>query len=241
MSANAWQIIRAGATDDGVHQLRAEYLERPDASRAIELGAALLWVRNYQAAWEVFHEARRHERWTNSTYFGMAGVAKWCLNDEGEAIEEWRAGLEAQYSDSAGGVTLPLLLFVASIVNPALFPQGEAKKLLTAKANDRRVVNWPGPIAEFLLGRIDNSGLRKKCVGMDDSDTVVRHWRANFYQGVLEYAGGNATRFKELMRETAMTSDDDFDSSNKLFLVKLWHEEFFIARHEAVERPPSSV
>jgi hypothetical protein len=66
----------------------------------------------------------------------MAGTAKWRANEHGAAIEDWHAGLRAhQYADAGGlGVKIPLLLFVASILDPPVFPRKQAEEVLRKKA-----------------------------------------------------------------------------------------------------------
>jgi hypothetical protein len=75
---------------------------------------------------------------------------------------------------------------------------------------------------------------------------MIRHWEADFYLGILEHARGNRERAIELMRKTAITTDDDFDLfKRQRYLAIIWQSEFFIARHEtaasaAAETPCSS-
>src|SRR5213595_3977298 len=93
-----WDLIRAGKTEEGLRLLKNAYGSKPDASHIMELGAAYLWLREYREAWEHFKKAIDTYPRSNSAFFGMAGVAKWCLNDPEEAVKQWRAGLQAEYA-----------------------------------------------------------------------------------------------------------------------------------------------
>ena len=225
--------MQSGDADQAIRMLREAYEQMPDASHIMELGVGYLWVKDYQAAWNHFQIVNQERPLYGAAFYGMDGVAKWCMNDPEESVRQWRAGLKCQYADGAGGVKLPLLLFITSVIKPIIFSKAEAEKLLTVRANDRHVKNWPGPVAEYLLGRIDEKGLRSKCVGVHEDDTFMRHWMTDFFMGVLELARGNIGHYQEIVRKIGETSVTDYKINSKQFLGKLWHEEFFLARHEA--------
>ena len=185
-------------------------------------------------AFEHFAKVNREYTHSFSAFYAMAGAAKWCLKSPQEAVTCWIDGLDCQFADAAGGVSLPLLLLFGSVVHPDLYSQDEAKRLLSLRADDRRIGNWPGPIAEFVLGRIDQELLRSKCNGYNDSDTKVRNWLADFYVAAAGRSRGDESTFSKAMSDTALISDDDFDPTKIHFLAKLWHTEFFLARHESM-------
>ena len=100
----------------------------------MRLGVAYLWLRKY-------HEAEQHFRFSIKTYpysvadfFGMAGTAKLRANEHGARIEDWLAGLRAQYAAGGLGVKIPLLLFIASILDSPVFPRKQAEEVLRKKA-----------------------------------------------------------------------------------------------------------
>ena len=200
----------------------------------MELGVAYLWVQDYQAAWEHFDSANQRYPKHADVFYGMAGAAKWCSNDPQESVRQSAAGLECQYADAAGGVRLPLLLFFASVVRPQVFDRTEAETLLAIlREGSLRARNSPGALAGLVLGGIDAGDFRDRCVGRNESDTLLRRWLTDFYVGVVEHERGSLGAFKEAMKKTATTVDDDFEVNKGHYLRKLWHPEFFIARHEA--------
>lgn len=231
-TATPWQLLRHGENEEALRRMREAYAHDQGPSYVMDLGVAYLWLGRYDAAWEHFNGANRKEPKRYDVYYGMAGAAKWCLDERDVAIRQWQVGCDCEYADGAGGVGAPLHLFIASLLAPELFARSDAEKLLTVRADDPRVECWPGPIAEFILRRIDENGFRRKCAGVNERDTFMRHWLADFYLGVLELSRGNVQRFREAARKASLTSADDFDRTKKQYLGKLWHEEFFIARHE---------
>src|SRR5262249_3215657 len=143
----------------------------------------------------------------------------------------WREGLACEFVDVAGGVTLPLLLYHASVLEPTVFPRDEAVQLLETRADDGRASIWPGPVAAYLLDWVHEADLRSECEGDDKSDTAIRNWMAEFYLATHDRARGDDSRFAELMQRTATTTDCDFDPKMPDFLTKQWHYELFLARH----------
>jgi hypothetical protein len=235
MGANTWELLRSGRQEQALSQLRDAYSRNPDASHAMELGVALLWAEEYRPAWDHFYELAVNYPRRHDIFFAMAGTAKWCVDGPNEAARTWHDGLNCAYTDAAGGLTIPLLLFFASHRNPESYRRADATQQLSDRVESSWARNWPGPLAEFLLGRIDDAEFQSKCVGIDEDDTALRLWQARFYVGVLEYARANEGEFTESMRRTALLSNADFDPASRQFLVKLWHPEFFLARFEARE------
>ena len=131
-------------------------------------------------------------------FYEMAGVAKWCLNAKEEAVAHWQAGLKCAYADAAGGVRLPLLLYVASVLSPELFPRAGAEELLTVKTHGGRTTLWPGPLGNYLLGQIDDAGLISRCVNRDGSEYFLGRWQADFYFGIRAYDRGDEARFPRI-------------------------------------------
>src|SRR5207248_2283306 len=76
-----WALLRAGTNDRALHLLREAYAKESTLSCAMELGVVYLWIGDYEAAWQHFHGfAEAYPNHADSIY-GMAGVAKWCLNE----------------------------------------------------------------------------------------------------------------------------------------------------------------
>jgi hypothetical protein len=228
-----WDHIRYGDAEKGLALLKEAYIRDPSASETMELGVAYLWVGSYQVAAEHFQRANQTHSHTMDVFYGMAGAAKWCLNDFSAAVELWHTGLGAQYADFAGGVHLPLLLWVTSVLKPKVFPRTKAENLLKQKVKDTRIKSWPGPIARFILGLIDEATMAAVCVERE-RETLDRKWLTQFYRGLIAFNQGNMRpgELKERMRRTADASLPEW-SNEQNFLTLPWSEEFFIARHEA--------
>jgi lipoprotein NlpI len=231
MSVDAWAMLKVGAKDEALRHMTEAYLQKGTPSDIMRLGVAYLWAEDYRSAWEHFLRVNEQYPKHADDFYAMAGAAQWCLGKPCDGVNQWTEGLACQYTDWAR-VTLPLLLYFASVVKPSTFSLDHAKRLLTNRAKDDRIQKWPGPIAQFVLDQLDEDGLRRNCEGFNDRDTALRNWKADFYLAVVEHARGNVERYSQLLQKCTTMSDDEFATKRDTFLGKLWAPEFFLARHE---------
>lgn len=235
----AWELIRAGDSDAGIERLRRAYARDRSASNVMALGEAYLWLKDYRAARGHFLAAIDQQFIIADCYYGMAGTASWCLRDREKAVLQWREGLKCGYTDAAGGITLPLLLFFASAANPGLVAGEEVRQELDRRLRRHWARNWPAPLGQFVLGRIDHEEAFRgypRYPQQPEAHLQLARWQINFYVAVLENAKGNKARYRELMRAAAETTVEDFDPKNELYLGKVHYPEFFLARYEARSR-----
>jgi hypothetical protein len=246
---NPWPLLRAGKAEQelGLRVVQKAYTEQPYASEAMTLGVALLWLGRYAEAWEHFHSVIKTSPRVGDNDYGMAGVAKWCLGKPDEAVSEWSDGLRAKYARASGlGIRMPLLIFFAAIRQPKVFDRKLAEKLLQGKIADIRIRNWPGPIARLVLDQVSEAEFENHSRGIKPGDTgknpFARHslqetsnclWLAEFYKSVLMLEHGALSDFKSAMQKLADTSEPEWQDERHVFTVRIWCEEFFIARYEA--------
>src|SRR5262249_8373421 len=91
---------------------------------------------------------------------------------------------------------------------------------------------WPGPLAEFVLGRIDEDRLQKECLYKDADTQEMRLWQSNFWVSVSRAGKGEDGGFAIAMRQIGALTWSAFNSHEHAFLSKIWQEEFFLALHE---------
>lgn len=238
INQSPWQSLRSGNVKHGLDLMREGYRGDPSASHIMQLGVGYLWVQDYLAAREHFQEAVERYPRSMSSFYGMAGVAHWCIDEPAAAVKCWQLGLNAEYADAAGGIHLPLLLFVASILKPASSSRNEAEQLLKKKTRDPRVKNWPGPLAKFVLNGLNQEALEDLSKEQTKREiSPYRKWLIRFYKDVLDLGRGDlkSERFKKQLELMVDTKQPEWlDEKNFVHLV--WNEEFFIARYEAFLR-----
>jgi len=233
---NPWPLLRAGEVEQeqGLRLVQQAYVEQPYASEAMTLGVALMWLGRYSEAWEHFHSFIETAPRVGDNSYGMAGVAKWCLGRPDEAVHEWRTGLRAEYARASGfGIIMPLLLFFAAVLQPDAPDRTSVEQLIRKKILDIRICNWPGPIAKLMIGEISYSDFDNLCSVRSQQETSDRIWLGEFYKSLIQYEQSNHAVLVASMRKLTDTSQSEWQDDN-VFLSRIWHEEFFLARHEAL-------
>jgi hypothetical protein len=246
-----WPLLRGGQgeREEGLRLIQQAYIDEPSPSHAREFGIALVWLGKYAEAWTHFRSVIETSKTAGDGDYGMAGVAKWCLDKPDEAVLEWRAGLKANYARASGfGVRMPLLLFFAAVRQPNFFDRKLAEKLLQETTLDKRIKNWPGPIARLVLDQISEAEFQNHCLGMRPGDMgknpFTRHkphevsncqWLAEFYRATLALEHGQSiSDFKGSMEKLSDTSQPEWEDEKSVFTGRIWCEEFFLARYEAI-------
>ena len=198
----------------------------------MELGVALLWAGQYASSSDHFRNGIEEHRFKMESFYGMAGAAKWCAGEQSEAVSVWVSGLKVGYTGAAGAVQIPLLLFFASIINPILYDNSAAKKLMLKKTADERIRYWPGPIVRLIVGQIKDSEFLRHCQGRGERDLRNNLWHAEFYRSLLRFDPGKISDFRESMRTLTDVRQPEWQDED-LLLSRIWKEEFFLARCEA--------
>ncbi len=238
----AWSLLRGTPLEQerGLNLVQMAYSQRASPSHAMELGVAYLWLGKFQPAWAHFRHALEILPTKNEIFYGMAGVAKWCLGNPNEAVSEWQTGLEAKYARAGGlNIRIPLLLYFASVIRPDVFERTVAKELMQRKIEDRRASNWPGPIASWLLGQMAEEELGNRYKVKDPTivkavrEAAGQQWLAEFYGAVSRYEPSKRSDFRASMLRLTDLSQPEWMDQN-YFLSRLWCEEFFLARGEQV-------
>jgi hypothetical protein len=231
MTLSTWNLMREGKTDDGLSAMRDQYVISPTPSLAMQLGVGYLWAEKYEYASEHFLNVNKaHPRRLAATY-GMEGVAKWCLGSREAATKIWCEGLRCEYTDGAGGVTIPLLLYFAWLMDATLISKNEVFNELAQRVKHPWIKNWPGPVAMFVAGQIDESQLEVFCVAHEKKfPGDLAQSLADFYLGLVALDKGDHQFFMEKMRSVANVSWETFDSNTDLFFSHVWCEYFYLSR-----------
>lgn len=235
-----WALLRSGNYEPGLALIRAAFAETATPSHTLELGIAYLWTEDYSSAGRHFDDAIRKFPQSISSFYGMAGTAHWCIGEYPAAVERWSAGLGARYADAAGlGVRLPLLLLIASIFAPSVFPRSQAEDVLAEKAKDKRANHWPGSLSRFVLNRKLSQENEASIPARKECEKSHRDWLIRFYKYILDYGNGSLSpsQLVGFMRSLTDTSQPSF-SDHDYFLSLMWSEEFFIARVNAQTGSP---
>ena len=199
----------------------------------MELGVAYFLTHEYQLAFQHYEGfIRKHPHHADIIY-GMAGTALWCLDQRLNAIQMWRDGLRCRYSDAAGGISNLLMLYCASIVDPSVEETTKIKQTLAVKIQDPRADTWPGPLARYVLGRIDEDRLQAECADFNVGEAETRKVEVSFYNELRKSYSHDPNHFVSEMRRISKMSWNDYLISKHVFFGKVWRPTFHLARHFA--------
>jgi hypothetical protein len=237
-----WELLRQGRLEEAIRVTRDEYAkDLKNPSLAIRLGVGYLWLRDWETAWKHFSDFTEGYPSTTDFAFKYAGAAKWCAGDRAAAVAEWKQGIDVDYADMGGGITIPLHLYFAAAVKPDLMPMGEAVELLQLRLQAKPHNGWPGYLAKLVLGEISYES------AITQSKSDVSHlWgderrqaeesakqQIGFWWGVKLLTAGDVAGYLAAMRTYGDISWDDFDANREMQIEKLRSSEYFLARCEA--------
>jgi hypothetical protein len=119
------------------------------------------------------------------------GVVLWWLRRRFDAIHVWQNALETEFTDAAGGVEIPALLFFAATRTADARLEEEAKALLKSRWSRGKAKSWPGPIAGFLLRKLDSATFLQQAIFQQPVLEARRLCKAHFWVGVLALRDGD--------------------------------------------------
>lgn len=174
-------------------------------------------------------------------HYSLGGAARWCLGDHTEAVKLWRLGTQAPYATYGVGLECPRLLVLVAILDSELCDRAKALELLKKRASDPRVHGYPGTLAQFVVGVINDEALEvsldRRGARYAQCSNRDHKWQAAFYRAVLDLERSVITRatFKQLAESmTEVSQFDDLDSTEFWWLTRC--AEFYVARQEALNK-----
>jgi len=221
---DVWDLIKAGRFVEACRAADQEAAEDPsDVLPLRNKVLALLKLGQHQAAAVLCEEIIRRDRGESDSDFIFLGVAFWLQGLFDLAVGAWERGLNTKFTDAAGGVEVPLLLRAAGIRTGDAGLTKEAMRLLARFSGDPRRVNWPAPLAGFVLGSLSEAQVRE----LFSSQPMMRAkhiCQSAFHFGIAHLAVGDHRRFVSSMRECC--------SQGPITLLK---QEYYLGMAELAE------
>jgi HPt (histidine-containing phosphotransfer) domain-containing protein len=133
-------------------------------------GLALLELKRWAQAARAFEDAP--DAGQSGTMLELAGAARWLAREREAAIERWVTALDAPYEGPASRLKPPaLLVYAGTRMGDERFVL-RGTRLLTKSWKPKIQRIWPGPVAGFLLGKVDEKSLLEE--GYSDPDLEAR-------------------------------------------------------------------
>ncbi len=145
-------------------------------------GLALLELKRWPQAARSFEDAP--DAGQSGTMLELAGAARWLAGERELAVERWVAALDAGYEGPASRLKPPALLVYAGtrLGDERYVLRGTRLLGKTWKTKIQRV--WPGPVAGFLLGKIDERSFLED--GYSDPDLEARRLASAHFWAALK-------------------------------------------------------
>jgi len=168
---------------------------------------------NFQAANKLASQRLRGE---SQPYLNDIGSILWLLGRSRDAIqifEESVKGVEhgsIMFTDNAGGVSQGLLLWYAGVTVPNNQVRDHAVRYLQRLAKKRRIREWPGGLALFVLGLQSQQDLLFELCGATSLEESIKEAKGDlfklrrlvkilFYSAVRQRFEGHENKCHELM------------------------------------------
>lgn len=145
-------------------------------------GLALLELKRWPQAARSFEDAP--DAGQSGTMLELAGAARWLAGEREMAVERWVAALDAGYEGPASRLKPPALLIYAGtrLGDERYVLRGTRLLSKTWKTKIQRI--WPGPVAGFLLGKIDERSFLED--GYSDPDLESRRLASAHFWAALK-------------------------------------------------------
>jgi HPt (histidine-containing phosphotransfer) domain-containing protein len=169
---------------DDPRQLLAEgrFEELAHEDHPLWRGLALLELKRWAEAARTFEEAP--DAGQSGTMLEFAGAAHWLAGEREKGVERWIAALDAGYEGPASRLKPPaLLVYAGTRLGDERFVL-RGNRLLTKSFKPKIQRIWPGPVAGFLIGKIDEQTLLED--GYDDPDLEARRLAAAHFWAALK-------------------------------------------------------
>jgi lipoprotein NlpI len=199
---SAWELVQQGQFELAYARLTEKVAREPDrAPHYTNRGLCLLNMGRLEEALTDFQTAIRLQPESATTHVNV-GITWWWLGKPLEAVEIWRSGIGAKYRDEAGGVQVPALLFFAASRLADQKMEKEARSLLQKKWTPRLAKVWPGPIAGFLLGKMDEETFLVNQTFENPILEARRLCKAHFWTGLVYFRQGDIQKYQYHLRQS---------------------------------------
>jgi hypothetical protein len=131
---------------------------------------ALLQLRQYDSVELVSNLLIVRSNGSTSVDFISLGIAYWFQHKRQQALCAWTSGLRANYQDAGGGVIINMILYFGAVKCQNEVIAKKAIANLTKLIANSKTLQWPIPLALFLLGTLET----QKLVAIASSEPLLK-------------------------------------------------------------------
>lgn len=197
---SCWDLIKQKDFYGACKRADEEYAETKSEPSLRNKAIALLNLKKYQDVLDIATELIRITNGRSDSDYMLAGIANWLLDNYTEAVEIWKKGLNTKYTDAAGGIQVPALLYYAAVKENNKKLEKEAIDLLKKRCKSKVSLNYPGSIAGYILGRISEDELLNSYASFETLKTRIL-CKSYFYIAVNNLKNGDKKMFYENLKK----------------------------------------
>ncbi len=243
------ESLLIGNTKETTRSLRNIFELKPaNPSIAIQVCSCYfwqgLWTEARECADMYLNKSIEHNR-TSDVAYKLLGTSAWCAGEYSQAIDDWREGLDVAYADMGGGITVPLHLYFASVLEPTLIDREEVVDILTNRLHAKPHKGWPGYLVKILLVELsiedaiiqakeDVSHLR------DEEYSQAVMWATQeieFWVGIRSLQDGNMDDALAHLSHVSKLTLEDLNDNLLSSINKFRSTILYLARHELGRLP----
>lgn len=198
---SVWDLIEIGDFEGACRAADEESTRSPSMLPLRNKIFALLSLKRYQDAVELSRQIIEKTTGRSDSDFIFLGVSQWLLGDRNGAVESWESATGTEFTDAAGGVEVPLLLFFASTFMDRRELSNRAILRLRQLCKRARSSSWPGPLASFIVGKTGEAELLS-ALDSEPSLHSKQFCQAAFYMAVLRKLSGDLDGYDKLMKNS---------------------------------------
>jgi hypothetical protein len=212
---SCWSLIEQKKFEEACLKADEDYKITKSRPHLYNKIIALLILKKYEEAVNLSLDLIKTADISSDAEFIDAGTSFWLLGKYDDAIRMWKAGLNKQYTDAAGGVEIPSLLYYAAVSLGDNNLEKEAVGILNKKFGKKRLIVDIGAIASYILNKIDDEELLNS-YGPFINLRERLQCKAYFYIAVRCLKNGNMDGFYENL-EKCITNETYLE--NEYFLA----------------------
>ncbi len=160
---NVWSLIEKGEYERACLEADIEFSNTQSLFSLGNKVYALLLLEKYYEVILLTSKLIEMDKGDTAFDFIFKGIAYWMLNQPDNAIHEWKLSDRCNYQDASGGMSTSMILYFAAIKLKDKKLLANVRNKINKQLKYKVVINWPGPIGNYLLDVISKTELIK-CV-----------------------------------------------------------------------------
>jgi hypothetical protein len=149
-----WSLIENNEFDKACEKADKEFISSGSLLVLRNKVYALFHLKEYFAAISVGEQLIKITKGDTESDFKFLGIANWIVANTTKAVEVWQESKNCIYKDASGGIETQLLLYFAGIKIGHESLKAASVKTIKKLLKSKRAINWPGPLAHYLINDI---------------------------------------------------------------------------------------